>query len=67
MRVQKEVFAVNAELAVKPEDYEKFASSFMPIPDKGVNELEDIENDAIFQYLNRLADLLFTLSRYEEG
>ncbi|MBA7644694.1 Corrinoid adenosyltransferase [subsurface metagenome] len=30
---------------------------------KGKNE---IKNDAILKYLNRLADLLFTLSRYEE-
>ena len=116
LRVQKELFYVSAELAAKPEDYAKFASSFTPITDKAANELEgiideleaevempesfiipgsnlgaawidfsrtivrraerrvirlkeqkEIENDAILQYLNRLADLLFTLSRYEEG
>ena len=116
LRVQKELFAVNAELAAKPEDYPRFASSFTPISDKAANELEgiideleaevempdsfiipgsnlgaawidfsraivrraerrvillkeqkEIENNAILQYLNRLADLLFTLSRYEES
>lgn len=28
---------------------------------------EEIKNDIILQYLNRLADLLFTLARYEES
>lgn len=116
LRVQKELFAVNAELATKPEDYERLASSFTPVTVEMVNELEEmideleakvemaksfiipgltlgsawldlsraitrrverrvvvlrekneINNDAILQYLNRLADLLFTLARYEES
>lgn len=116
LRVQRELFAVNAELATKPEDYERLASSFTPITGKMANGLEEIideleaeiempksfiipgstnlgaawldlsraivrraerkavilkgekeiKNDAVLQYLNRLADLLFTLARYEE-
>jgi len=116
LRVQKELFAVNAELATKPEDYARFASNFTQITDKMANGLEEIideleaevemprsfiipgsnlgaawldssraivrraerrvvilteqkeiKNDAILQYLNRLADLLFILARYEES
>jgi len=116
LKVQKELFTVNAELATKPEDYERLASSFTPVTVEMVNELEDmideleaevemaksfiipgvtlgsawldlsraimrraerravvlrekneINNDAVLQYLNRLADLLFTLARYEES
>ena len=115
LRVQRELFDVNAELATKPEDYDRLASSFKPITDEMASELEEIideleveiempkafiipgsnlgsacldlsrtivrraertvvtlkaegeiKNDAILQYLNRLADLLFTLARYEE-
>ena len=115
LKVQEELFDVNAELATKPENYENFAARFKPITDKMVNELEDIideiqaeiemprafvipgsnmasasidvsraivrraerrvvtlkekgeiRNEAILQYLNRLADLLFTLAKYEE-
>lgn len=42
LKVQKELFAVNAELAAKPEDYERFAASFTPITDKAAKELEGI-------------------------
>lgn len=115
LKVQKELFKVNAELATKPEDYERFASSFMPVTDEMASKLEEIideleseiempklfvipgsnlgsgwldlsrtitrraerrvvelrenneiKNDAILQYLNRLSDLLFILARYEE-
>ena len=115
LKVQEELFAVGAELATKPEDYERLASSFKPITKEMANRLEEIideleaeiempksfiipgsnlgsawldlsraivrraerrvvmlrdknevKNDAILEYLNRLADLLFTLSRYEE-
>ena len=31
-----------------------------------LKENSEIKNDAILQYLNRLADLLFILARYEE-
>ena len=31
-----------------------------------LKEKGEIENEAILQYLNRLADLLFVLARYEE-
>ncbi len=116
LRVQKELFAVNAELATKPEDYERLASSFTPVTDEMADGLEEmideleaeiemprvfivpgstlgsawldlsraivrraerkavmlkekneIRNDAVLQYLNRLADLLFVLARYEES
>ena len=115
LQVQKELFDVNAELATKPEDYERFVSHFKPITEEMaggleemINEIEaevevpkafiipganlasasldvsraivrraerravilkekgEIENDAILHYLNRLADLLFILARYEE-
>ena len=115
LKVQKELFTINAELATKPEDCERLASHFMPVTDEMANELEgiideleseielpksfiipgsnlgsgwldlsraivrraerrvvvlkesnEIKNDAILQYLNRLADLLFILARYEE-
>ena len=115
LRVQRELFAINTELATKPEDYDRLATSFTPITDKMANGLEEIideleaeiempksfiipgsnlgsawldlsraivrraerkavtlkeqkeiKNDAVLQYLNRLADLLFTLARYEE-
>ena len=116
LKVQKELFAVNAELATKLEDYERLTSNFTPITAKMANELEEIidemeteiempksfiipgsnmgsasldlsraivrraerrvvtlgerdelRSDAILQYLNRLADLLFILARYEES
>ncbi len=115
LRLQKELFTVNAELATKLEDYDKLASTFTPVTykmsvelEKMINELEakiempkafiipgstlgsawidfsrtivrraerrvvtlkgqgGLKNEAILQYLNRLADLLFTLARYEE-
>ncbi len=114
LEVQKELFIVGAELAVRPEEYDKFVSKFKPVSEEMVNRLEgmisdieaeiempkafvipganlgsasldlsrsivrraerrvaqlksenEIKNDAILSYLNRLADLLFTLSRYE--
>ena len=114
-KLQEELFQVNAELATEPEDYERFASRFIPITDQMadrlegiINELEseielpkafiipgsnlgsgfidlsramvrraerrvadlrqnnEISNDAISQYMNRLADLLFMLARYED-
>jgi len=114
--VQKELFDISAELATKPEDCDRLASSFKPITDEMAGGLEEIideletkiempksfiipgsnlgsawldlsrtivrraerkvvtlkaegeiKNDAILQYLNRLADLLFTLARYEEA
>lgn len=116
LRVQKELFAVNAELATKPEDYERLASSFTPVTDEMAGGLEEIideleadiemprvfiipgstlgsawldlsraivrraerkvvmlkekseiRSDAVLQYLNRLADFLFVLARYEES
>lgn len=115
LKVQKELFRVNAELATKCEDYEKFASRFTPVTDEMANQLAEvidelkseielpksfiipgsnlgsawldlsrtivrraerrvialkqnnkISNNAILHYLNRLADLLFILARYEE-
>ena len=115
LKIQKELFDINAELATKPEDYQNFITRFKPTADKTVSELEElideieaevelprafvipgsnmasasldvsraivrraerrvvalkekgeIKNEAILQYLNRLADLLFTLARYEE-
>ena len=38
LKVQKELFKVNAELATKPEDYERLASSFTPITNKMADE-----------------------------
>ena len=115
LKVQKELFNVNAELAIKFEDYDKLITKFKPITAEMAKELEEIideieaevempkefvipgsnlasaslevsraivrraerrvvmlkekgeiENEAVFQYLNRLADLLFTMARYEE-
>ena len=115
-KVQKEMFTVNAELATRPEDLERLASSFTPVTDAMVDNLEElideleakielpkafiipgsnpgssfldlaramvrraerravvlmekgeINNDAILRYLNRLADLLFIIARYEES
>ncbi len=115
LKIQNELFTVNAELVTKPEDYERFASSFTPVTDEMTNQLEgiieelepeiklpkafiipgsnlasgwldlsraivrraerntvalresnEITNNAILHYLNRLADLLFILARYEE-
>ncbi len=116
LKVQKALFDVNAELAVRPEDYEKLVSRYKPITDemaagleKIIDEIEaeiemprafvipgsnlasssvdmsrailrraerrvvalretgEIKNEAILHYLNRLADLLFALARYEES
>ena len=116
LKIQKELFNVNAELATRAEDYEKFASKFQPINAEMAGELEkmieeieaevelprafiipganlasasldvsrtvvrraerrvvalketgEITNEAISQYLNRSADLLFILARYEEN
>jgi cob(I)alamin adenosyltransferase len=115
-KLQKELFVVNAELAVKFEDYEKFATLFTPVNDQMADRLEEIIdeleskielptsfvipgstvgsgwidftrsiarraerkvvtlkesnnmlNTALFRYLNRMADLLFILARYEES
>jgi cob(I)alamin adenosyltransferase len=41
-KVQRELFKINAELATKPEDYEKLTLSFTPVTDKMVKVLEDI-------------------------
>ena len=114
-KVQKDLFTVNAELATKPEDYERLVSRCQPINDKRVSEIEElideieaeveisnefiipgsnlasaaldlsrtvvrraerrvvglkeggeVRNEAVLQYLNRLADLLFLLARCEE-
>jgi len=116
LKVQKELFEVNCELATGPEDYEKLVTRFRPITEEmaagiesiidrieaqielpkafvipGANlssatldvaratlrraerravslrEQGEIKNEAILQYLNRLADLLFILARYEEA
>ena len=115
LKIQKELFDVNAKLATKAEDYEKFISKFRPITAEMADELEkiideieaevelprafiipgsnlasasldvsrtivrraerrvitltekgEVTNEAIPRYLNRLADLLFILARYEE-
>ena len=115
LKVQKELFIINAELAVTPENYPKFTERFQPLAAERADELEalideieaglamprafiipganlasatldvsrtivrrverrvvtlqeagEIKNEAILRYLNRLADLLFTLARYEE-
>lgn len=114
LKIQSELFAVGAELAVKSGEYEKFVAKFKPVTAEMVNALEEIinemeakiempksfvipgsnlgsasldlsraivrraerrvvtlreeneiKNEAVLSYLNRLADLLFTLSRYE--
>ena len=116
LKIQKELFTLNAEIATKSEDYERLISNFKTVTDKMASELEEIideieaerempksfiipgsnlgsasldvsraivrraerkivalkekgeiKNDAILQYLNRLADLLFALARYEEA
>jgi cob(I)alamin adenosyltransferase len=116
LKVQKELFTINGELATKSEDYNRFSSSFTPINfgvidtlESNINELEaeiempkafvipgatiasswldfsraiirraeravvrlkeknELRNELILQYLNRLADLLFTMARYEEA
>ena len=115
LKIQKELFNINAELAAKAEDYEKFVSKFQPTNAEMADELEkiieeieaevelpkafiipgsnlasasldvsrtivrraerrvitltekgEVTNEAIPRYLNRLADLLFILARYEE-
>ena len=115
LKVQKELFTVNAELATKPEDHDRFVDEYQPVTGGMVEELErlvgeieaeivmprafiipglnlasstldlsrtivrraerrivelkekgGIKNEAILRYLNRLADLLFVLARYEE-
>ena len=42
LKVQKELFTVNAELATKPEDYERLVSNFKTVTDKMANGLEEI-------------------------
>ena len=115
LKVQKELFTVNAELAAKPEDRERLVARCQPVTGKMVDELEglideieaevelprafiipganlasaaldvsrtivrraerrvvvlrekgEVRNEAVLPYLNRLADLLFILARYEE-
>jgi len=115
IKVQKELFTINAELAVRSEDYDKLVSRYQPVTGGMVGELEkiideteaeivmpnefiipgsnmasaaldlsrtivrraerrvvtlkekgEVKNEVILQYLNRLADLLFILARYEE-
>jgi len=115
-KIQKDLFVVCSELAMKPGDYEKFAADFTLVDDGMVNQLEgiinelesaiemprsfiipgsslgsgwldfartivrraerkvvalkeinEIHNNAILHYLNRLSDLLFVLARYEEA
>ena len=115
LKIQKDLFSVNAELATKSEDYQKLVSKFKPITGEMADDLEEIineieaeiempkefivpgsnlasasldisraivrraerrvvmlkekdeiKNEAILHYLNRLADLLFALARHEE-
>ena len=44
-KVQKELFAVSAELATQPEDYDKFAATFQPVTDEMVSSLERITGE----------------------
>lgn len=116
LKVQKELFTVNGELATRCEDYQKLAAQFKVVTPEMADELEreivklegevemprafvipganpasaaldvsraivrraerrlvalkeqgEIKNEAILQYINRLADLLFILARYEES
>ncbi|MDO8568249.1 MAG: cob(I)yrinic acid a,c-diamide adenosyltransferase [Dehalococcoidales bacterium] len=116
LKVQKELFTVNAELATQCEDFDKLTTKFAVITPEMVDQIEglidglesqiemprafiipganmasasidvsraivrraerrlvmlhekgEIRNEVILQYLNRLADLLFTLARYEEA
>lgn len=116
LRIQKELFAVGAELATEADDYDEFLSHFKPVTEEMASELEkaideveaeiemprafiipgscpgsaaldmaraivrraerrvvtlnaegEVKNEALLQYLNRLADLLFALARYEEA
>jgi cob(I)alamin adenosyltransferase len=41
LRIQKELFIIGSELAIKPGDYEKFSASFPQVDDGMVNELEN--------------------------
>lgn len=115
LKVQKELFMLNAELATKCEDYGRLVARHQPVTaemagdlEKLIDEIEgrvelpkgfvipgsnpasaaldvsrtivrraerrvvelhekgEVKNPAILQYLNRLADLLFILARYEE-
>jgi cob(I)alamin adenosyltransferase len=114
-KVQQELFRVGSELALRPEDAEKFKTQITPVTVEIANQLEElinclesevqlprsfiipgatagsaaldlarsiirraerrvvtltrnkeINNPAISSYLNRLADLLFILARWEE-
>lgn len=116
LKVQQELFDINAELATENEDRSRLAARFKPVTDEMagslealINELEagvtmprafvipganlaaalldvsraiirraerrvvalresgGMENKAVMHYLNRLADLLFVLARYEEA
>ena len=42
LKVQNQLFNISAELATKPEDYEKLVSTFQPITDEMVDEIEEI-------------------------
>lgn len=115
LKVQKELFTVNTELATKSEDRERLAARCQPVTGRMADELEElideieaeveipeafvvpgsnmasaaldvsraivrraerrvvalkekgeVKCEAILQYLNRLADLLFILARFEE-
>ena len=116
LKVQNELFTVNAEIATRPEEREKLTAHFKTVTPEMVDELEElivrteaevelprsfiipgsttgsaaldlsraivrraerkvvelrqqnmISNDNMLQYMNRLADLLFILARYEES
>jgi cob(I)alamin adenosyltransferase len=116
LRVQQDLFTVGAELATRPEDYQRFTEHFKAVNEdmvgqieKTINELEaeikppenfiipglnsgaalldlsraivrraerrvvtlkianKVKNEALLHYLNRLADLLFILARFEEN
>jgi cob(I)alamin adenosyltransferase len=115
LRVQQELFTVGAELATRPEDYDKFTRHYKCVNDEMVVRVEQtideleatiqpptafvipglntgsafldfsrsiirraerrvvtlhrnklLKNENILPYLNRLADLLYILARYEE-
>jgi cob(I)alamin adenosyltransferase len=115
LEIQRQLFVVGAELATRPEDYEKFTKHFRAVTEEMVTHLEQtineiesnitlpkafvvpgantgsalidlsrsiirraerkvvtlkrnklLANDAILHYLNRMADLLYILARYEE-
>ena len=59
LKLQKDLFAVGAELATDVEHYDKFREHFVPVNDQMVDQIEDLIISAFQNYLYRIFIVLY--------